>query len=99
MENLKLGIESVIGGAVITWVTGFFSSTPGMLVGASWFGFPLNWINHLVLAPKYANVSWVIQWPGLIIDIVFWAVILFVILHMVKSHSESDKPMPRKSKK
>jgi len=50
MVTAKIMIFSVIGGAIVTLLTGLISSTPPMFVGAKHYGYPLAWLVRLVLA-------------------------------------------------
>jgi len=69
----KTVIYSVIGGVVVTLLTGLISNTPAMLVGAMHYGYPLAWLVRLVLAPEY--FPWRVNVPNLIVDLVIWIII------------------------
>ena len=70
----KTVIYSVIGGVVVTLLTGLISNTPAMLVGAMHYGYPLAWLMRLVLAPEY--FPWRINVPNLVVDMVIWIIIV-----------------------
>jgi hypothetical protein len=70
----KTVIYSVIGGVVVTLLTGLISNTPAMLVGAMHYGYPLAWLVRLVLAPEY--FPWRVNVPNLIVDLVIWIIIV-----------------------
>ena len=70
----KTVIYSVIGGVVVTLLTGFISNTPAMLVGAMHYGYPLAWLVRLVLAPEY--FPWRVNVPNLVVDLVIWIIIV-----------------------
>ena len=70
----KTVIYSVIGGVVVTLLTGLISNTPAMLVGAMHYGYPLAWLVRLVLAPEY--FPWRVNGPNLIVDLVIWIIIV-----------------------
>ena len=70
----KTVIYSVIGGAVVTLLTGVISNTPAMLVGAMHYGYPLAWLMRLVLAPEY--FPWRVNVPNLVVDLVIWIIIV-----------------------
>ena len=70
----KTVIYSVIGGVVVTLLTGLISNTPAMLVGAMHYGYPLAWLVRLVLAPEY--FPWRVNVPNLIVDLVIWIMIV-----------------------
>lgn len=78
MKPLKLLILAVIGGVVITLLTGLLENTPEMLVGAVWFGYPLAWLVRMVVAPEY--FPWVVRPLRVAADIVFWIIIVAIIL-------------------
>ena len=78
---MKLLIFAIIGGAVITLITGLINNTPGMLVGAVYYGFPFAWLQMLVIAPQY--FPWHVRPLRLVLDIVVWTVIVWVILFAV----------------
>lgn len=70
----KTVIYSVIGGVVVTLLTGLISNTPAMLVGAMHYGYPLAWLMRLVLAPEY--FPWRVNAPNLVVDLVIWIIIV-----------------------
>jgi hypothetical protein len=82
---LKAGIKTlvfaIIGGVVITLLTGLINRTPPMLVGAVYYGFPFAWLEMLVIAPQY--FPWVVRPVRLILDIVIWTIVVWIILFIV----------------
>jgi len=78
MVELKKVLMALVGGIAITLLTGLMPNTPGMLVGASWYGYPLAWLIRMVVAPEY--FPWKVEIVGLIADIVVWTLIVLVIL-------------------
>ena len=70
-------ILSVIGGVILTLLTGLISNTPPMFVGATHYGYPLAWLVQLVLAPEY--FPWQVNVLNLIVDIVIWIIIVGII--------------------
>ena len=82
---MKMGmtiVAAIIVGVVITLITGLLPSTPSGLVGAVWYGYPLNWINRLIISPTAGN-PWVVQWVGLIVDIVVWFIVALIVLMLI----------------
>lgn len=77
----KMLIFAVVGGIVITLITGLIDHTPLGLMGASWYGYPLVWLVMMVVGPGYS--PWVVRPLRLIVDIVCWSVVVFVILFIV----------------
>jgi hypothetical protein len=81
MDKVKMLIVPIVAGIVLTLLTGLFENTPGMLVGATHYGYPLAWLTRLIIAPEY--YPWQVNPFELIADIVIWAVIVWVILFIV----------------
>ena len=79
--NGKTVIFAVVGGIVITLVTGLINHTPEMLVGAVYYGYPFAWLEMLVIAPQY--FPWVVRPVRLILDLVVWTIVVWVILFLV----------------
>lgn len=82
MNAKRIVILSVVGGVLITLLTGLISNTPPMLVGAVWYGYPLAWLFRLILAPEY--FPWRVDITALLVDIVAWSVVVAVVLFIVK---------------
>jgi len=78
MVELRKVLMALVGGIAITLVTGLMPNTPGMLAGASWYGYPLAWLIRMVVAPEY--FPWKVEGVGLVVDIVVWTLIMLVIL-------------------
>ena len=85
MNAKRIVIFSVFGGVLITLLTGLVSSTPPMLVGAMWYGYPLAWLFRLVISPEY--FPWRVDVTGLLGDLVAWSVVVGVVLFIVKKIS------------
>jgi uncharacterized membrane protein len=79
--GLKNVIFAVVGGVVVTLLTGLVNRTPAMLVGALYYGYPFAWLEMLVVAPQY--FPWVVRPLRLILDIVVWTIVVLVILYVV----------------
>ena len=82
MNTINRLLVSIFGGEIITLLTGLFSSTPQMLVGAEWYGFPLAWLIRMIVAPEYN--PWRIEFLNFLADVVVWSVILLVIVFIVE---------------
>lgn len=82
MKDSTAAWASAIGGVVLGLVSGVVNSTPGGLVGAGWYGYPVAWLYKLVIAPQYN--PWKVSAQGLVIDILFWFVVLAVILLILR---------------
>ena len=78
MAELKKVLMALVCGIAITIVTGLMPNTPGMLVGAMWYGYPLAWLIRMVVAPEH--FPWKVEIMGLMADIVIWTLIALVIL-------------------
>jgi hypothetical protein len=85
MNAKRIVIFSVFGGVLITVLTGLVPSTPPMLVGAMWYGYPLAWLFRLVISPEY--FPWRVDLVGLLGDVVVWSVVVTVVLFIVKKIS------------
>ena len=75
---MKTLIFAIIGGVAITLLTGLIDHTPAMLVGAVYYGYPFAWLEMLVVAPQY--FPWVVRPLRLVLDIVVWAIVVWIIL-------------------
>ena len=79
--NMKMLVFSIIGGVVITLLTGLISNTP-MLLGVTHYGYPFAWLFRLILAPEY--FPWRINAVNFVVDVIVWAFIVGIILFIVK---------------
>jgi len=79
--NMRMLVLSIIGGAVITLLTGLIPNTP-MLLGATHYGYPFAWLFRLILAPEY--FPWRINAVNFVVDVIVWAFIVGIILFIVK---------------
>ena len=75
---MKIVILSLIGGVVITLLTGLLSNPPTPLLGAEHYGYPLPWLLRLVLAPEY--FPWRMDVTGLLGDVAVWTIVVGVAL-------------------
>ncbi len=83
-------ISAAVGSVIVTLLTGLLNSTPGGgFVGASWYGYPMTWLRKLVIAPQYN--PWVIDWTGLVVDLVFWFIVVAVIELIVAKVSKPQR--------
>lgn len=81
--NIRTLINALVGGVAITLLTSLISNTPPLLVGATWYGYPWAWLIRLVLAPEY--FPWRVNVSFLVIDIIFWAVIVGIVSFTLKT--------------
>jgi hypothetical protein len=72
---------AIVGGVLLTLLTGLFSNTPEMLVGATHYGYPLPWLVRMIVAPQY--FPWVIDYVNLVADVIVWSIIVGIILLVV----------------
>ena len=77
---------SLLGGEIVTLLTGLVSNTPAMLVGAIYYGYPFPWLIRLVIAPQYN--PWRIDVPNFFADIVIWFVIVAIVVFVVERVSK-----------
>ena len=76
--NVKILVSAMLGGTAVALLTGMISSTPPMLLGEIWYGYPLAWLFQLVIAPEY--IPWRADVLSLTIDILFWTVIVGILI-------------------
>jgi hypothetical protein len=79
LKATKLLTFAAIGGIAITLLTGLFPSTPEMLVGAVWYGYPLAWLVRQLGNPAYPTV-YNLRPLRFVADIVGWAIIVAIVL-------------------
>jgi hypothetical protein len=75
---MKIVILSLIGGAVISLLTGLLLNMPAPLLGAEHYGYPLPWLFRLILAPEY--FPWRVNLAGLLGDVAVWTIVVGVAL-------------------
>lgn len=85
----RIVLFSIAGGALLTLVTGLFSNTPPMIVGATHYGYPLPWLTRLIIAPQY--FPWRVNYVNLIGDISVWSIILGVVLLILATARKSSR--------
>jgi hypothetical protein len=78
LNATKIMILALIGGLVITLLTGLLLNMPTPLLGAEHYGYPLPWLFRLILAPEYS--PWRLDLAGLIGDVVVWTIVVGVAL-------------------
>jgi hypothetical protein len=74
-------ILSVVGGILITLLTGLLSNMPTPLLGAEHYGYPLPWLFHLILPPEY--FPWRVNAVALVVDVLVWTVLIGVVLFVL----------------
>jgi len=74
--NAKFVVFSVVGGVVVTLLTGFLTNR--VLLGAEHYGYPLDWLGRLVLAPEY--FPWRVNVLNLIVDLAIWTIIAGIVI-------------------
>jgi hypothetical protein len=107
MNGLKRSAEAFVCGVAITLITGAFNTTPGGLVGATWYGFPVTWLSRLVIAPQY--FPWRVNWVGFIADVIVWMILVWIVSFVLSlgtytkmaqdAKKKSSKPKGKKSKR
>jgi len=78
LNAMKTVILSLIGGVVITLLTGLLSNMPAPLLGAEHYGYPIPWLFRLILAPEY--FPWRVDVMALVVDVVVWTIVIGVAL-------------------
>lgn len=92
MKTFKLVGTSAVGGVVITLLTGLLQNN--QLIGARWYGYPVTWLYYRVLAPQYN--PWFPNYTNLVIDIIFWTVVIAIILYIADYAKGMGKSKRRK---
>ena len=77
MINRTILLSSIIGGVIITLLTGLVSNV--LWVGVVGYGYPFAWYLRLVLPPEHVSF-WHVSASNLIADITIWAVIIGIAL-------------------
>ncbi|MGQ9543384.1 MAG: hypothetical protein ACUVTM_04775 [Candidatus Bathyarchaeia archaeon] len=85
--NMKLAVFSVLGGVVVTLLTGLLSNT--VLLGAKHYGYPLAWLIRRVLAPEY--FPWRVDVLNLIVDLVIWIIIVGIVVNVLARTRKTEK--------
>lgn len=85
--NVKFAVFSIIGGLVITLLTGLVTNMPVKLLGAAHYGYPFAWLMRLVIAPEH--FPWRVNMLNLIMDIIIWSVIVSIVIFGVTSVRKS----------
>ena len=83
MLDKRTIVASLIGGIVITLISGFVPRR--VLMGGTHYGWPIAWLVRLVLTPQYN--PWKVLPIGLVVDIVLWGLIVFLIYYYVLDRS------------
>lgn len=78
MNTITRLIVSILGGELVTVLTGLIRNTPPMLVGAVHYGYPLPWLIRLVIAPQYN--PWRIELLNFFADLLVWSIIIGMVV-------------------
>jgi hypothetical protein len=78
----RVTITAIVVGAFLALLTGLFSNTPPLIVGATHYGYPLPWLSRLIIAPQY--FPWQVNVVNLIGDILFWSIVVGLILLILR---------------
>ncbi|UCD00942.1 MAG: hypothetical protein JSV23_08660 [Promethearchaeota archaeon] len=71
---------SIIGGIIITLITGFFTTPMLFLIGSDTWGFPFYWLSQIIYPGAEKNVNW----SNLILDILIWSFIMFLTINLIE---------------
>lgn len=78
MKGMTRLFASILGGILVTLLTGLVNSTPPMLVGATHYGYPLPWLYRLIIAPQYN--PWNVDPLNFFADVIVWSVVVALVL-------------------
>jgi cytochrome b subunit of formate dehydrogenase len=81
MSSTTHWLVSILGGELVTLLTGLFPTTPSLLVGATWYGFPLAWLIRMIVAPEYN--PWRIELLNFLGDVIIWTIIVAIVLFVI----------------
>jgi hypothetical protein len=76
LDTKRIVIFSLVGGLVITLLTGLVSNRT--LLGGEWYGYPFAWLIRRVLSPEY--FPWDVEALWLVADTIVWTLIAGVLL-------------------
>ena len=76
----KAVLSCLIGGIIITFITGLINITPPMWMGSAWYGFPLPWRYVIVVDPPMETYNLIF----FILDTLFWGIVLYIVLLLIK---------------
>jgi hypothetical protein len=91
-KEYKTPIYSILVGTLITLITGLFPNV--FLLGVSYWGYFLPWLNKVVYPGATLNVIWV----NLFVNIVIWSVLLYLAIISIEEEKVKKKPI-RKAKR
>lgn len=84
----RLALYSLIGGILLTLISAIYAvnPNPGQL-GAKHleYGLPLAWLKSIEIVVPGLPTTWSVLWSGLLIDILFWWIIVAIVLYVAKS--------------
>ncbi len=87
--NWKPVIYAIIGGIVITLVTGLIQNAP-YLMGATYYGYPFSWLVVEHGAPPNFNIYKLWHLRYLAADIVAWAIIVWIVIFLAMRRKKSS---------
>ena len=79
--NLRILLSSIIGGVLVTLLTGLIPNIPPMFVGATHYGYPFAWLTRLIIAPEH--FPWRVKVLNLAADLIVWAIIIGIVLFVL----------------
>ena len=79
-KEFQIILCCLIGGIVITIITGLINITPPMYMGSSWYGFPLPWRYVIVADPPIESISLAFFF----LDAMFWWFVLYAVILLIK---------------
>ena len=70
---------SIIGGLIITYITGFFVYPMNGLLGSERWGFPFYWITQIIVP----GAEKIINWSNFIINTLIWGSLVFIMSNLI----------------
>jgi hypothetical protein len=84
----RIALFSLIGGILLTLVSAIYvvNPTPGVLGAKNLeYGLPMAWLKSTQIIVPGLPTTWSILWSGLLLDVLFWWIIVAIVLYAVKS--------------
>jgi len=76
--NKKVVLGGIVGGIVLTLLTGFIEA-PSMM-GATNYGYPFVWLTQYIIAPEY--FPWHVHPVRIVLDVIVWSIIVALVLYV-----------------
>ena len=79
IKLVLIGLFSLIGGIIVTGITGLLPNPTEEIIGAEKWGFPFYWLSQAI----YPGAEKIINWSNFLIDILIWSAIIILIVSLI----------------